>query len=128
MTPSSRLFARMADTVWKWRRWAATRLYRGHPTETPDSIRAWALATFGPHKGALSVANRAQKELDELKEAAQQGAPAHVLAEEAADVVIVLCRLFGWEDVERKMVINRGRTWRLDGNGHGQHIKKPPTS
>lgn len=93
--------------------------------ETTATIRAWAYATFGPPKGAVSVVDRAQKELNELREKAVAGASPADLAEEAADVVIVLCRLFGWADVDRKMAINRQREWVLDGNGHGQHVHKP---
>jgi len=50
---------------------------------------------------------------------------------EAADVVIVLNRLahvcgFELNDlVDHKMAINRQRKWKLDGTGHGHHVRQP---
>ena len=50
--------------------------------------------------------------------------------DECADVVIVLCRLARrlggdlWREVERKMAVNRKRTWRLDGTGHAYHVRE----
>lgn len=51
---------------------------------------------------------------------------------EVADVVIVLARIQRFlqasclmeEAVDFKMDINRKRVWKLDGNGHGQHVDK----
>ncbi len=51
-------------------------------------------------------------------------------AEEAADIVIVLQRLFEsysttqQAEVDKKMAINRKRKWTRLGNGHGQHVKE----
>ncbi len=52
------------------------------------------------------------------------------IAEEVADVVIVLyrvCREVG-EDldlaVNRKHAINEQRDWKLDGTGHGYHVRQ----
>lgn len=36
-----------------------------------------------------------------------------------------ICAIMGgdlYAEVDRKMVVNRGRTWQLDGSGHGQHV------
>jgi hypothetical protein len=49
------------------------------------------------------------------------------VVEECADIVIVLARLAYrnggdlFEAVDDKMEVNRGRTWIVDGTGHGQH-------
>lgn len=51
---------------------------------------------------------------------------------EVADVVIVLARVQRFlqasctmeEAVDYKMDVNRHREWKLDGNGHGQHVKE----
>jgi hypothetical protein len=29
-------------------------------------------------------------------------------------------------EIDAKMICNRARTWRLDGNGHGSHVKETP--
>lgn len=36
--------------------------------------------------------------------------------------IIELCGGVAEAAIDAKMVVNRGRKWRLDGNGHGQHI------
>ena len=87
--------------------------------ESPQSIRSWAVSTFGevsPWRGV----KRAGEELDEA------------LAE-FADVVIVLCHAFRghwllWplvfllrKRINAKMVINRRRDWTKRGDGTGQH-------
>jgi hypothetical protein len=97
--------------------------------ETQDTIANWANDTFGPVGSNARVAARANEEMAELlrKLAADdkhQGAP-----EEIADVVIVLCRLATrlgsnlWDEVERKMAINRTRKWELTQDGHGYHVR-----
>jgi len=54
----------------------------------------------------------------------------HAVVSEAADVVIVLyrlarnCGLNLLDEVDRKMAINRGRTWKLDATGHGYHVRE----
>lgn len=99
------------------------------PTETQTTIAKWADTTFGEPATNLSIAKRADKEMRELirkleEDDWHQGAP-----EEAADVIIVLQRIFsrfkrsGGEEVDRKMRTNRARKWELTGDGHGQHVK-----
>ena len=113
-------------------------------TETQHTIAAWADATFGPVSALTSIAERAMVELRELVEKCRaldeaiagdgefagngEYDPRHA-TEEAADVVIVLSRLFvelGVDmhaAIDRKMAINRARRWTLDGNGHGHHVE-----
>lgn len=94
----------------------------GAPTggiETFETIAQWCEETFGPIDPARIV-SRAAEEMEELR-----AEPTRV--EEAADVVIVLSRYPGlWEAVERKMKVNRGRRWRLMGDGTGYHMKAEP--
>ncbi len=101
-------------------------------TETRQSITAWADETFGEPFSNMSIVNRADSEMDELctklfSNDAHPGA-----AEELADVFIVLYRLAAklgvdlHEEIDRKMAVNRQREWKLDGNGHGQHVKVAP--
>lgn len=98
--------------------------------ETQKSISAWAEETFGPVSSNARIAARANEEMAELLRAltTDDGA-AGSAADEAADVLIVLYRLadrMGFDladEVDRKMAINRGRTWGRDGSGHGYHIR-----
>lgn len=97
-------------------------------TEDQYTISAWATATFGPVGSNLSVAVRANQEMAELMRALAIADTHPKAAEEVADIVIILYRLadrLGVDlhaEIDRKMAINRGRTWLLDGNGHGQHV------
>lgn len=84
--------------------------------ETFETIRQWGETTFGPITIARTF-GRASEEFDELRDAPDD-------LGEAADVVICLARYPGlWAEVERKMGVNRGRRWRLMGDGTGYHIK-----
>ena len=66
--------------------------------------------------------------MQELLEKLEQDPRHPKAAEEAADVVIVLCQVFGrlgkdlHKEIDRKMEINRKRRWAIDGAGHGHHI------
>ncbi len=97
--------------------------------ETQASISAWAEKTFGSHGSNLEVAKRAQKEMTELLKKLRADDRHPGAAEETADVVIVLMRLMTRLrddlafEIDRKMRINRGRVWKLDGKGNGQHVK-----
>lgn len=91
--------------------------------ETWQSISDWCDETFGP-ASPLRMAARANEEMAELIDKASRAETYNedVLIE-AADVVICLARFPGiWDAVERKMAINRARTWRLTGEGTGYHI------
>ena len=77
----------------------------------------------------MSIATRANEEMAELLRALAKDDRIGTAAEEAADVVIVLMRLFEylgtdmWAEIERKMKINRKRVWKKDPDGHGYHVR-----
>ena len=61
--------------------------------ETLDTIEAWSQATFGPSPNILVALSRANAELSELIMVACQPDPnPDILAVEAADVTICMCR------------------------------------
>lgn len=97
--------------------------------ETQATISAWAEETFGPISSTMRVAVRANEEMAELLRALSSDDANPKAAEEIADVVIVLYRVaarLGVElpaEVDRKMAVNRAREWRLDGTGHGYHVR-----
>ena len=61
--------------------------------ENQDSIVAWTNETFGESPNVLRVAARANEEMAELLRAVTAGIGLAKIAEEAADVAIVLCRV-----------------------------------
>lgn len=98
-------------------------------SETQATISAWAEQTFGPAGSNTRVAVRALEEMTELLRCLSADDNHPKATDEVADVVIVLQRLATrlgidlWAEVERKMAINRGRTWKLDSTGHGYHVR-----
>lgn len=98
--------------------------------ETQQSIAEWANRTFGPAPSLARIAARANEEMAELLRAATADRSSLVLVEEAADVVIVLYRLAhasGYDldaMVDAKMRENRTRDWKVDGTGHGYHVRE----
>jgi hypothetical protein len=98
--------------------------------ETQESICQWAEESFGSPSSRLSIAKRANMEMVELLDRLALDDNDSSGAEEAADIVIVLQRLFEsygttqQEEVNKKMAINRGRKWIRSGTGHGQHVKE----
>ena len=92
-------------------------------------ISNWADDTFGPASSNARVAARANEEMAELLRALTADDNHPKACEEVADVVIVLCRLatrMGFDlmdEVDRKMAINRSRTWNLTKDGHGYHVR-----
>lgn len=102
-------------------------------SETQATIGEWADSVFGEVTDLPRAVARAAEEMQELKDAADQGAPPHELIKEAADVTIVLMRLAQatgqdlMAAVDAKMAINRARQWRVDGAGHGYHTVKAPS-
>ena len=100
--------------------------------ETQESICAWANETFGRPDTVLSIAERASKEMRELLCTLDVDDSDPKAAEEAADVIIVLMRVFErcgtncWDEVAAKMAKNRARKWQLTGDGHGQHVREAP--
>lgn len=98
--------------------------------ETQASISTWAEATFGPSGSNARAVARANREMSELLEHVTADDRHPEAAEEVADIVIVLYRIATrlgvdlHELIDRKMATNRARTWRLDGTGHGYHVKE----
>ena len=100
-------------------------------TETQASISQWADGTFGPAGSNARAVARANREMSELLEHVTTDDRHPEAAEEVADIVIVLYRvatrlgvdLHGL--IDEKMATNRARKWRLDGTGHGYHVKEP---
>lgn len=87
--------------------------------ETIASIIQWGDDTFGP----CSTQNAIRRAWEEWREMIDPDADVTI---EAADVIICLLRIPGIADaIQRKMTINRGRTWQLMGDGTGYHVKEP---
>lgn len=101
-----------------------------HPPETQRSVSRWAVETFGETNTNLRVAIRANEEMAELLRCLSVDDHSQKAGEEMADVVIVLFRLAErlgvdlFAEVDRKMAVNRSRTWALDGSGHGYHLRE----
>lgn len=113
------------------------KFYAPPPTpvsETQESIRAWAEETFGTTGTNMQVACRANQEMAELLMCLSRDDNDPKAGEEAADVEIVLMRLFDrlkmtmQGAIDAKMKINRARKWKLDGHGHGYHVKEQTPS
>jgi NTP pyrophosphatase (non-canonical NTP hydrolase) len=97
--------------------------------ESQESITKWANETFGLSTSNMRVAARANEEMAELLRALSVDDQNQKALDECADVFIVLCRVVSnlggdfQELIDRKMEINRARTWNLDGSGHGYHVR-----
>jgi hypothetical protein len=93
--------------------------------ETVESVSRWAEETFGPCTPQAAL-ERAFEEMDELDYAGEHSFGKHrKLVEEAADVCITLYRyiyLVDPEAINKKMVVNRKRKWKLNGDGTAQHV------
>jgi len=95
--------------------------------ETSQSIRMWGDETFGKVSNLSALVARARGELDELEKAVRADDRAEI-GSEAADVAILLHRLVALagmdlgDEVDAKMAVNRGRTWRAAGDGTGGHV------
>lgn len=94
-----------------------------------ETIASWADATFGPAPSRARIAARANEEMAELLRHATADEDCAAMVEEAADVVIILFRLARecgadlMGAVDAKMEKNRSRMWKLDGTGHGYHVR-----
>lgn len=99
-------------------------------SESQFTISKWADDTFGHAYNNLRSAVRLNEEMAELLKSLSVGDPIDKVANEIADVYIVLCRIATntrvdiHEVVETKMKINRARKWQIDGTGHGYHVKE----
>ncbi len=98
--------------------------------ETQESITDWANETFGEPESNLSIALRAQEEMMELIGKLTDDDDSIEAPIEAADVIIILMRLFSSFNVPSntvitaKMEVNRKRKWLSSGDGHGYHVKE----
>ena|SRR5579871_1422985 len=96
--------------------------------ETSKTIYQWGADAFGEVSDLNRVIARARLEFQELAEAVAGGHPVDEIAQEAADVAILLNRLMGLlgrelgEEIDAKMKINRARTWLRNGDGTGRHV------
>lgn len=103
--------------------------YEASRRETQASISRWAEETFGPSGSNARAVARANREMSELLEHVTSDDQHPEAAEEVADIVIVLYRVATrlgvdlHELIDKKMAKNRARKWRLDGTGHGYHVK-----
>lgn len=90
--------------------------------ETQQSIAEWQRATFGKPRSNMQSARRVREELNELLDVLYCDDDSSYAAEEIADIVILLAGLATRlgasiaDEVDRKMQINRLRTWISDGN------------
>jgi len=128
----SEAYRRAADDG--FRKLVALEHFRGSlakkaPTETQATISAWAEETFGPSGSNARAIARANREMAELLEHVTADDRHPEAAEEIADIVIVLSRVMTrlgvdlQAEIDRKMAKNRARKWKLDGTGHGYHVK-----
>jgi hypothetical protein len=86
-----------------------------------EILSVWGEKVFGPVEPSRIV-ERAQEEMNELKEKVVEGWTDQAV-EEAADVVVILTRAPGlWNAIVRKMNINFAREWDIKGDGTGYHI------
>jgi len=96
--------------------------------ETQATISEWA-ASVGINAEPERVVTRAAEEMDEALDAVRSGDMQHT-AVELADVVICLfvaAERMGVDlqaEIDAKMRINRGRTWRRDASGCVYHVKQ----
>lgn len=97
--------------------------------ENQQSVARWIRDTFGPVPSNARIVSRANEEMAELLRTVTIDDSSPDLAEEMADVVIVLYRLAERlgvslaDEIDRKMAVNRARKWERDGSGSGYHVK-----
>lgn len=101
--------------------------WEGNVRESQESISQWIEETFGPVGSNARVAARANEEMAELLRTVTIQDDHPEIAEELADLVIVLYRLATrvgadlHSEIDRKMGVNRARKWVTDGSGCGYH-------
>jgi NTP pyrophosphatase (non-canonical NTP hydrolase) len=92
------------------------------------SITRWAVSNFGYPEDLGVIINRAAEEFDEAVIAYYEGDDDTKVAEELADVFIVMCQVCEHlghdllEVVNSKMDINAARKWHVKGDGTAQHV------
>jgi hypothetical protein len=99
-------------------------------SETQQTISEWAEKTFGYATRERSI-DRMLEEVVELKLTNINDKDAFdKVSDECADIYITMCQVasvFGFSleaCVNHKMQINRGRKWKIAGDGTGQHVKE----
>lgn len=98
--------------------------------ENQQTISQWIEETFGAAGSNARVVARANEEMAEMLRDVTADDSHPNLAEEMADVVIVLYRIATrlgvdlHDEIDKKMLINRARKWTLDGTGCGYHVKE----
>lgn len=97
--------------------------------ETQVGISQWIENTFGPVISNARIVSRANEEMAEMIRSVTVDDNHPELAEEIADVVIILCHLATRlgvdlpEEINKKMAVNRARKWDRDGSGCGYHVE-----
>lgn len=92
-----------------------------------SDILDWSIETFGS-SSSVAKAIRGNKEMAELISSLQNGISNDEIAEECADVaffLIQICEASGHdliEEVTKKLVINRKRSWERSPDGSHQHV------
>lgn len=110
----------------QWEAWQAAKA----SGENQITVSTWANETFGPSGSNARVAARANEEMAELLRALTADDNHPKAAEEVADIVIILYRLATrlgidlYDEIDRKMEVNRKREWKLDKTGHGYHVRE----
>lgn len=97
--------------------------------ENQTTINEWATKTFGHVTRSRSISRMMQEvmELTEIKESDNDSFDK--VSNECADIYITMCQVastFGFDlhaCIDHKMEINRGRKWKIAGDGTGQHIE-----
>lgn len=96
--------------------------------ETQKTISEWAIKTFGYPTRSRSIA-RMMDEVDELDmiHNIDDSDSFNNISDECADIYITMCQVattFGFDlhaCIDHKMSVNRGRKWKLAGDGTAQH-------
>ncbi len=98
--------------------------------ETQESISKWIKQTFGEARSNSRIVARANEEMAELLSYSTSNDNHEKIAEEIADIFIVLYEVATnvgvdiHKEVNQKMEVNRARKWKLDNTGCGQHIEE----
>lgn len=88
----------------------------------------WAEGEFGKNT-ELKIAIRGNKEMAELVSTISNGMTKKSVGEECADVaffLIQICEKHGFDlmdEVAKKLVINRKRSWKIASDGSHQHVE-----
>jgi NTP pyrophosphatase (non-canonical NTP hydrolase) len=96
--------------------------------ENQFSIALWAEETFGKSTQLRSATRMNEEVAELLSKMSNATVIQSKIIEEVADIQITLYTLAERlmmnldAEVQKKMVVNRNRKWKLDGSGCGQHV------